>query len=95
MRVILLPAARDDLRAIWRFGLEHWSMPQADRYSGALDAAIESLANDPERAARFPGAGRGYRRLIAGSHAVNFRIEGEAVIVVRVLHQSARAKGWV
>ncbi len=49
MRIDLFPAAREDLREIWRFGALNWSIGQADRYSDELDAAISSLTENPRR----------------------------------------------
>jgi toxin ParE1/3/4 len=95
MQVVLLPAAREDLRDIWLYGVTRWSMAQADRYSDALDGAIGLLAMNPFLAAPAETVGPGLRRLLFESHAVFYRVEGDVVEVVRVLHQSRDAGVWV
>ncbi|QTC92010.1 type II toxin-antitoxin system RelE/ParE family toxin [Brevundimonas goettingensis] len=68
--------------------LEEFSSETADRGRGVLRAAIDSLAEMPERVNRVPGGD--YRDLIApfvaAGYAVRFRIEGEAVVIVRIFH---------
>ena len=95
MRIIVLPAARDDPRDIWRFGVITWGEAQADRYSDTLDAAINGLDVLPYRGPAADEVSQGLRRLVVRSHVVFYRVEGEAVRVVRVLHGSRDAGRWV
>ena len=95
MNVILLAAAREDLTEIWTFGAIEWSMSRADAYFGMLMAAIGRLGDHPLMAPPAAGLGPGYRRLVVRAHVVFYRVEGDVVEVVRVLHQSRDAGRWV
>ena len=87
MRVTIRPAARQDIAAIWRYTAATWDVPQADAYVTAFDDAIMRLASKPGSVPRCDWIRPGYRRLKAGSHYVFARIEGDQVIIVRVLHE--------
>jgi toxin ParE1/3/4 len=95
MKIVLLPAARKDIADIWSYGAREWSRDQANTYARRLMAVIDALAENPERCPRADWVTPGYRRLLAGSHAVFYRVDGDVVKVVRVLHQSRDAGGVV
>ena len=95
MRIIVLPAARDDLREIWRFGVLTWGEAQADRYSDTLDAAIDGLGVLPYMGPAANDVSPGLRRLVVRSHVVFYRVEDEAMRIIRVLHGSRDAGRWV
>lgn len=94
MRITVLPAARDDLRDIWRFGARMWGEVQADRYSDVLNAAIEGLGVHPFMGPTAAEVCPGLRRLVVRSHVVFYRVEAEVLRVVRVLHGSRDAGRW-
>lgn len=83
----LTPAAQRDLSDIWDYTEEHWDARQAETYTGELRAAIERVAEQPERGSPCDDVRINYRRYPVGSHLI-FYIETELGInVVRVLHQ--------
>lgn len=86
-RYLLSPAAQADIDNIFEFTCEQWGFEQAEKYVRELQYAIE-------RAVANPGIGRacdeirpGYRALPAGSHTLYYRITGDVIDVVRILHQ--------
>ena len=85
--VRLTRAAEYDLIRLAAF-LEEYSSETADRGRGVLRAAIDSLANMPERAVRVPGSD--YRDLItpfgAAGYAVRYRIDEATVVIIRIFH---------
>lgn len=95
MKIVLLPAARKDVADLWQYGARLWSRDRANAYARRLMAMIDALAENPERYPRADWVAPGYRRLLAGSHAVLYRVEGDIVEIVRVLHQSRDAGIWV
>jgi toxin ParE1/3/4 len=95
MRIVVLPAARDDLREIWRFGVLTWGEAQADRYADMIDAGIRGLGDQPYMGQGADGVSPGLRRLVLRSHVVFYRVGDEAVRIIRVLHQSRDAGRWV
>ena len=86
-RVRLTRAAGYDLIRLAAF-LEEFSSETAHNARSVLQTAIDSLADMPERVNRVPGAD--YRDLIApfgaAGYAVRFRIDAEAVVIVRIFH---------
>jgi toxin ParE1/3/4 len=95
MRVVLLPAAREDLEELWNFGVERWGEAKADAYLLGIYAAVERLGENPRIAPAAQDLGRRVRRLVCGSHAVFYRVGEDVIDVIRVLHQSADAGRWV
>ena len=91
MKLRILPAAHEDLHEIWLFGCREWSRDRANRYSSDLMGRIGRLTENPLLAPPAPDLNPGYRRMIAGAHVVFYRVEGDVVEVVRVLHQSRDA----
>ena len=85
-RFRLTPAAQDDLSRIWDYTAETWSPLQADAYMRGLERVFGALVAHPElmrERAEFdpPVRLRPYR-----SHLIVYRIEGDSLVVIRVLH---------
>lgn len=83
----LTPAALNDLEGIWRYTVQRWGTAQAERYLDALNARFEGLAQAPRSAPACDHIRPGYRRQAVEHHVVFYRLEGDTVIVVRVLHE--------
>ena len=90
-RYRLSPKASLDLHAIWNYTDDRWGTKQADRYFQQLEYKCEWLAEHPHLGRRH----HEYKRMIfsatEGSHIIFYRIEGTAIEVIRVLHQSMDA----
>ncbi len=83
----LTPAARRDLSGIWDDTQERWDARQAEMYIDELRAAIERVAEQPERGRSCDEVRINYRRYSVGSHLI-FYVEAESGIdVIRILHQ--------
>ena len=85
-QVLLSPAARQDLREIWRYSMDSWGQDRADAYIADLHAAFARLA-------LFPGSGHlderygiGIRLSRAGLHLIIHRPGENTVEIIRVLH---------
>ncbi len=81
------PRARADLDRIWDYTIERWGNDQAERYLRLVAGVFELIAADPGRGTRCEELRPGYRRVAAGAHIVFFRQTGEAIEIVRILHQ--------
>ena len=87
MRLLLSRRAKEDLLEIWEFIADHDELA-ADRYIDHLrDRALELL--------HFPQLGRArneihlnLRSLLARNHLLFYKIEGEEVQILRILHGS-------
>jgi toxin ParE1/3/4 len=83
----LTPAAQRDLSDIWDFTQEHWDGVQAETYISELRAAVERIAEDPDRGRACDDIREGYRRYRIGSHLIFYRVAADGVDVIRILHQ--------
>ena len=86
-RAALTPRARADIEAIWDYTASRWGAAQAVRYVRLIQAAIEALGSNPGLGAACDHIRRGYRRQRAGSHIIFYRSRGNAIDIVRILHQ--------
>jgi toxin ParE1/3/4 len=84
---ILSPAAASDLDSIWDYSADTWSTKQADRYVGEVRAAIEALADGRSKGRPIDNVRTGYFKLAVGSHFIVYRIAGDLIDVVRIVHQ--------
>jgi len=91
--VILSPRARDDLRRNAGWMARNVSVRSADRWLARAEAAVNSLANHPERCPEADEAaelGFDLRALLHGRRPhvfrVLFTIDGDAVNVLHVRH---------
>lgn len=86
MPFLLRPAARQDLREIWRFSARRWSPKQADAYLRRIEAAFSLIqtfpAIAPERGEFTPPV----RVHPVSSHVVLFRVAAERIEVIRIRH---------
>ena len=83
----LTPAALGDLEDIWIYTVQQWGAAQAERYVDTLNACFEAIAQTPLSAPSCAHIRAGYRRQRVERHAVYYRVEEAAVVIVRVLHE--------
>lgn len=86
-RLLFSPAAEADLEAIWLYTAEHWSAEQADRYVLQIHGCGLELAAGRRKGRSLASIRPGYFKANVGSHLVVYRIVGDAVDVVRILHR--------
>jgi toxin ParE1/3/4 len=91
MRHEISRAAEVDLTEIFRYTFETFGIRQAERYLRDLDAVFDMLGEFPEMGRPFEGASRSF---IHGSHIVIYRVDGDVVLIGRVLHGSRDQSGF-
>jgi len=88
MELDLTDAALSDLRSIREYTLKTWGEEQEDRYLDELWARFEQILDDPNRwrfrEDLFPRC----QLAAQGRHVILFRVEGQALQVVRILHSA-------
>ena len=85
-RIELTKEAERDLINIFLFGVEHFGVVQAERYSSLLTAKIESAAANPSFGADYDFVRSGLLRYEAKSHAIYYRQTSDGILVLRILH---------
>ncbi|UYN98634.1 MAG: type II toxin-antitoxin system RelE/ParE family toxin [Devosia sp.] len=83
----IAPLAREDWRGIWDYSVENWSADTAADYYNQIADRMEALAADQLTGLPVYGRPRTYKSLI-GSHVIYFRLNTNALIVLRILHQA-------
>ena len=88
MKLVLTEAALEDLRAIRAYTVETWGSAQEAAYLRRIWTRFRSIRDHPEifrsREDLFPGC----RIASEGCHVILFRVEGESLQVIRVLHSA-------
>ncbi|MBV9992837.1 MAG: type II toxin-antitoxin system RelE/ParE family toxin [Alphaproteobacteria bacterium] len=67
---------------------QRWGEGQAERYIRDIWNAFERIAENPKRGRACRGFHTGYWQMLVGSHVIIYRMVGEDVGIVRVLHQA-------
>lgn len=83
---IIRPAAEAHLADIWLQGAAKWGMSQAERYTDGLFALFDLLVEYPEMALEREEFTPPVRIHSSGSHLVIYRLKGQGVEIIRVLH---------
>jgi toxin ParE1/3/4 len=77
--------AEQDVRRIYRYGIETFGLDKADSYFDALFAQFDAIAQSP---LMYPTANyirQGYRRCVFGVNAIYYRLSEDGVQIMRVL----------
>jgi toxin ParE1/3/4 len=94
-RVRFAQAARRDLQAIWRHVGESSGVERADALVDRIVAAGRSLAHAPARGTLVPAFGHEVRQLVVLSYRILYRLTGDRVEVVRIIHvRRDPTKAW-
>ena len=86
----LSSAARDDLIDIRLYGLDEFGGSVAGEYLRGFETAFDRLRDYPKLASVMPELGDGVRCLIYWRHRILYEIDGETLIVLRVVHSARR-----
>ena len=78
--------AQRDIIEIRLFSVEVWGEHQADDYLARLSAGIESLQANPLLGKSRGDMRPGIRQLVVGEHRMLYRISGDVVWILRVVH---------
>jgi toxin ParE1/3/4 len=78
--------AESDLIDIWEYSFDEWDDVQADKYLDELNAAINSLAANPELGVKRNYLRQDYRALFVNQHAIYYKLTPTTIDIVRVLH---------
>lgn len=87
-KVLLTRRAQNDLADIYDY-IAVGSSTNAATFVLIIEEKVFSLATLPERASMIPEnilLGTRYRQLIHGNYRIIFRIQGDSVMVLRIIH---------
>lgn len=79
--------ARADLDEIWEYSAAKWNVESADNYIREIWKTIELVASEPGVGRSCDEIRKGYFKFPSGSHLIFYKKAGEAIDIVRILHQ--------
>lgn len=86
--LIITNPARDDLEAIAVYTFTKWGEEQATQYTEELYKTIVNIANDPDIGKSRYGVPTVIKGRKSGRHVVFYRITGQTIYIMRILHES-------
>lgn len=86
MKIRLTKAAEEDLIAIFLESATLFGEAQAEKYYRGLAKAFGSIALNPEMARERKELSPPMRILPHGSHLIVYRVEIDAILIVRIRH---------
>lgn len=87
MRILRTAQAENDLIEIWSYIAVH-DMTAADALLDRIEARWRLLAMQPRSGAPRDDLATGLRHVVIGNYLTFYRIEGDDVVILRVLHGS-------
>lgn len=84
--------AQADLKEIIAYSRKNFGAAQASRYRDGLADGLKSLRRFPEIGAPLDEIRPGYRCFQIALHRVFYRVEGEIIAVIAILHESQLPK---
>jgi toxin ParE1/3/4 len=93
--VVLTDEARDDLQSIALYGVLNWGEDEAAKYHARIADVLESLARFPALGRRATDVAGEVRSVAVGNHRIFYRVETDAVLVLRVMHQRMDPSPWL
>jgi len=85
-QLVISPAARDDLRGIYQFGLRNWGENQSSRYLENLKERFWSLTKLPHIGVERPELLPAIRSFPVKSHVIFYQVRSGQIEIIRVLH---------
>lgn len=84
---LLSPMAEADLADIWTYTAREWSAEQAEHYTNEIINVFEEISLG-RKTGTTVDVREGYRKVFVGRHTIYFKLQGEIIAIIRVLHQS-------
>jgi toxin ParE1/3/4 len=84
--LIIAPAARNDLKDIYRYGLRQWGQVQSGDYLARIMNQFWLLTEQPLMGTERPELMPDIRSLPMDSHTLFYRVAANRVEIIRVLH---------
>lgn len=87
-KIHITQPALDDIEAIAAYTYLNWGLDQQQKYTNALKQSIKTLSADPDIGTSRFGVPNVIKGQKSGSHVIFYRLDGQTIYVLRILHQS-------
>ncbi len=91
-KLFIRPAARNDIKKIWRYTYRNWGEQQANSYMHSLESAVNKIPENPELGSNIGYIRKGYRLYHFKHHFVIYRLMPATIDIVRVLGEAMAIK---
>ncbi len=85
-QLVIAPAAKNDLKDIYQYGLRQWGQAQSESYLATLKSKFWLLTQQPLMGIERPELLPDTRSLPIESHTLFYRVSANKVQIIRVLH---------
>lgn len=85
-KLVIAPAAKNDLKGIYQYGLRQWGQAQSDNYLLAIKHQLWLLTEQPLIGVERPELLPHIRSLPIQSHILFYRVTANQLEIIRVLH---------
>mgnify|MGYP000247617254 CR=1 FL=1 len=85
-QLVIAPAAKNDLKDIYQYGLRQWGQAQSESYLSTIKSQFWSLTQQPLMGTERPELLPDTRSLTIENHTVFYRVTANRVDIIRVLH---------
>lgn len=95
MQLRLSRLAEADVDGIFEYGLVNHGAAAALAYLDEIEMCYRQLLGYPRSGRRDVTLGAGLHSLSCRAHRIYYELDGDAVIIQRVLHKSMDAERWL
>ncbi len=85
-QLVIAPAAKNDLKEIYQYGLRQWGQSQSESYLSTIKKQFWLLTQQPLMGTERPELLPDTRSLSIESHTLFYRVSANRVEIIRVLH---------
>ena len=85
-KLVIAPAAKNDLKDIYQYGLRQWGQAQSESYLSTIKNQFWLLTQQPLMGTERPELLPDTRSLPIESHTLFYRVTANRVEIIRVLH---------
>lgn len=85
-QLVIAPAAKNDLKDIYQYGLRQWGQAQSESYLSTIKNQFWLLTQQPLTGTERPELLPDTRSLPIESHTLFYRVTANRVEIIRVLH---------
>lgn len=86
-KLLLSPAAENDLESILEYTFYKWNKRQADKYQDSLFECMKTILSNVEIGESYTYSKLFYRKLQILRQLIFYRIKGEICLIIRILHE--------
>jgi toxin ParE1/3/4 len=86
LKLVISPAAQQDLRDIHQFSLRTWGQAQSSEYLAQIKEQFWTLSTQPHIGVERPELAQGLRSIPVKNHILFYRVQNQQLEIVRVLH---------